>query len=180
MGDIILTQPDIAVVTKKSYRVAFRDYLCKESFSELPESLILCKSYCLSKTLKFHLWLFKSKYDIVIDLHNKFATYLIMLFIKASQKVHYCKKRKFRQRIVKGDKKLKIDSTVSLYASALTKLGIKQPWSYPRLQIRVGAIKFLISYKSRLQRYQTIKIVFSWANHFTNGIQFFSWIQLII
>ena len=181
MGDIILTQP-ICALLQKSYPGCNIDYLCKESFIELPEMFDPpVNPIVYQKTLKFHLWLFKSKYDIVIDLHNKFATYLIMLFIKASQKVHYCKKRKFRQRIVKGDKKLKIDSTVSLCASALTKLGIKQPWSYPRLQI--SSLKLSNSIYPTNQDCKDIKpikiAVFPGANHFTKRYPVLSWIQLI-
>ncbi|HOR30115.1 MAG TPA: glycosyltransferase family 9 protein, partial [Candidatus Syntrophosphaera thermopropionivorans] len=85
------------------------------------------------------------------------------------------------QRIVKGDKMLKIDSTVSLYASALTKLGIKEPWSYPRLQ--VSNLKLSNSNNPTNLDYKDIKpikiAIFPSANHFTKRYPISSWIQLI-
>jgi ADP-heptose:LPS heptosyltransferase len=45
------------------------------------------------------------KYDLVLDLHSKLSTFLLMLFLRAPKKWRYNKQRRERKRIVKGDKK---------------------------------------------------------------------------
>ena len=204
MGDIILTQP-ICAILQKHYPDCHIDYVCKKEFKELPELFAPpVHPLVYEKTLKFHLWLSKRKYNLVLDLHNKFSTFLLMLFLRAPQKVRYHKKRRIRQRIVKGNKKLKIDSTTDLYASALKKLGINEPWSYPRLQLSElpNFRKFdayfnnqlnglpenelppsnsaELSVKQENNLSPEIKIaVFPGANHFTKRYPASNWIQLI-
>ncbi|MBP8704908.1 MAG: glycosyltransferase family 9 protein [Candidatus Cloacimonas sp.] len=178
MGDIILTQP-ICAILQKHFAGCQIDYVCKEEFKELPEMFAPpVHPLVYEKTLKFHLWLSKRKYDLILDLHNKFSTFLLMLFLRAPRKVHYSKKRGLRRDIVKGNKKLKIDSTVELYASALKKLGINEPWSYPRLQ--VTELPNSVSAKHNNALSGEIKIaVFPGANHFTKRYPAANWIQLI-
>ena len=93
MGDIILTQP-ICAILQKHFAGCQIDYVCKEEFKELPEMFAPpVHPLVYEKTLKFHLWLSKRKYDLILDLHNKFSTFLLMLFLRAPRKVHYSKKR---------------------------------------------------------------------------------------
>jgi len=178
MGDIILTQP-ICAILQKHFAGCQIDYVCKEEFKELPEMFAPpVHPLVYKKTLKFHLWLSKRKYDLILDLHNKFSTFLLMLFLRAPRKVHYSKKRGLRRDIVKGNKKLKIDSTVELYASALKKLGINEPWSYPRLQVTELPNSAPTKHNNTLSG--EIKIaVFPGANHFTKRYPAANWIQLI-
>lgn len=199
MGDIILTQP-ICAILQKHYPGCNIDYLCKEEFKELPEMFAPpVHPIIYQKKLKFHLRFWRKKYDIVIDLHSKFATYLIMLFMNSPVKVRYCKKRRYRKRIVKGDQKAKIFSTVDLYASALQKMGINEQWHNPCLQINKselsnsalvsGKADINTSYKStnsarivrqECQDIKPIKIaIFPSANHFTKRYPVSCWIQLI-
>jgi len=86
MGDIILTQP-ICAILQKHFSGCQIDYVCKEEFKELPEMFAPpVHPLVYEKTLKFHLWLSKRKYDLILDLHNKFSTFLLMLFFKSSPK----------------------------------------------------------------------------------------------
>ncbi|HPB18574.1 MAG TPA: glycosyltransferase family 9 protein [Candidatus Cloacimonas sp.] len=183
LGDIILTQP-ICAILQKIYPDCHIDFLCKEEYKELPEMFAPpVNTLVYQKTLKFHLWLSKRKYDVVLDLHSKFATFLLMLFLRAPQKVRYHKQRRERKRIVKGDKKIRIESTVALYASALTKLGINEPWSYPRLQVADILSKELLNSPAAKQENtfaNPIQIaIFPGANHFTKRYPAANWIQLI-
>jgi len=183
LGDIILTQP-ICAILQKVYPECHLDFLCKEEFKELPEMFVPPVNVLVyQKTLKFHLWLSKRKYDLVLDLHSKFSTFLLMLFLRAPQKVRYNKQRRERKRIVKGDKKIRIESTVALYASALTKLGINEPWSYPRLQVNEILNDELPNSPAAKQKNtftDAVKIaIFPGANHFTKRYPAANWIQLI-
>ncbi len=183
LGDIILTQP-ICAILQKIYPDCHIDFLCKEEYKELPEMFAPpVNTLVYQKTLKFHLWLSKRKYDVVLDLHSKFATFLLMLFLRAPQKVRYHKQRRERKRIVKGDKKIRIESTVALYASALTKLGINEPWSYPRLQVKEILNRELLNSPAAKQENtfaNPIQIaIFPGANHFTKRYPAANWIQLI-
>ncbi|MGC9362843.1 MAG: glycosyltransferase family 9 protein, partial [Candidatus Syntrophosphaera sp.] len=122
LGDIILTQP-IAAELMDIYPDAQIAYLCKPEYSALPGMFGLgLKTLEYKNDLAWHLSLRKQKYDIVLDLHAKFSTWLLMRFLKAGRKVVYDKKHNLRRAIVRGRTNQSIKSTLRLYYSALQKL----------------------------------------------------------
>ncbi|MDY0151090.1 MAG: glycosyltransferase family 9 protein [Candidatus Cloacimonas sp.] len=174
LGDIILTQP-ICAILQRVYPHADIHYICKPGYTELLQMFdppVTPIAY--SQSLAFHKAMRKEKYDIVIDLHGKLASILLRLIVKAKKRVGYNKKRSTRIAIVKGDKLLSIDSTISLYANSLKKLGIEPLWQYPKLQSRVE--RHAVATDSIRQA----KIaIFPGATHFTKRYPTQSWIKLM-
>lgn len=146
-------------------------YVCK------PEYVDLVKMFGLNiipvpyhKSLAFH-WRFRAnKYDLVLDLHAKLASAIIKYSASCKVAVTYNKARCFRQAIVRGDKKKRIDSTMDLYYSALAKLGFREKLSYPQL----------IAHNSSLTTSPNVRIaIFPGATHFTKRYPAVSWVELI-
>lgn len=133
LGDIVLTQP-VPFILRKLYPNAEIDFVVKPQFASLVE-LMGCGLNIIpyQKSMSFHLSLSKKRYDIVIDLHAKLASFLIRLFAKGKRSVCYDKERAKRVKIVKGNKSLAITSTLDLYNTALKKLGIDEKLPYPKL-----------------------------------------------
>lgn len=122
MGDIILTQPVLAELRLR-YPDAEIHYCCKEEYSALVGMMgadIRVRPY--RKALLWHLALLRERYDLLLDLHGKFATWLLRMLVPASQKAVYHKQRSLRKKIVKGAGSGAVESTVRLYYSALEKL----------------------------------------------------------
>jgi len=133
LGDIILTQPVCAILRNK-YPQAEIHFVCKPEYASLPVRFGLdLKVLEYRKELAFHRQLSQTRYDLAIDLQGKFSSFLLMAFCRAKSKITYQKQRALRQAIAKGKSDLAINSTVDLYMSALNKLGITEPWSYPVL-----------------------------------------------
>ena len=138
IGDIILTQSVIAEL-----RDLFTDaeiyFLCKSEYQTLPELFGLdLKIIPYSKSFSWHIGLLKQSFDLVIDFHNKFSTWMIRHLVRSHKKAVYHKQHKLRRRIVKGDHSVCIESTVRLYYSALVNLfpnefSLTSPIRYPVL-----------------------------------------------
>ena len=133
IGDIVLTQP-VAQVLRETYPKASIEYLTKEPY------IGLVKSFgCVDK---IHVWNNKKtilrklrgqKFDVVIDLHSKLNTFFIKLSVCGRKTVTYSKKHFLRWKIIKKLTNKSILSTVDVYFTALSKLGIKEKIKYPRL-----------------------------------------------
>ncbi|MBW6513382.1 MAG: glycosyltransferase family 9 protein [Candidatus Syntrophosphaera sp.] len=140
LGDIILTQPVVAEL-RQLHPEAEIDFLCKPEYATLPGLFGLdLKVIEYSKNLGWHLRLAGHKYDLVIDLHSKFSTWLVSRLVRAKQKVAYAKQRKLRRAIVRGDRNATIEATVRLYYSALERLypdafNSRTPIRFPALEL---------------------------------------------
>lgn len=137
IGDIVLTEPVTAVLRRK-YPSSKIHFLTKKAFVPLAETfdcvdrILIWEDY---NTL-FKIWkLTKQKYDLIVDLHNKFNTLLIKLMIRGEKTVTYNKQRFLRQMIVKHKTDKSIESTIDLYFSALRKIGIEEKAEYPKMHI---------------------------------------------
>lgn len=133
LGDIVLTQP-IAAWLRAKYPEAKIDFVVKAQFQELV-TLMGCElnPIVYEKSIRAHLALFKSRYDIVIDLHAKLSSFLLRIAACGKQSFGYRKARSIRKRIVGGDKQLKINSTLDLYKTALDKIDPLAKLEAPRL-----------------------------------------------
>lgn len=140
LGDIVLVQP-ICALLQAAYPDAEITLLCKPAYAELPGMFDPpIKVICYEKSLAFHHYMAKQTYNLIIDLHGKFASYLMSAITSANCKLVYSKQRGLRKRIVRGRKDISIDSTVGLYASALSPLDINNNWQAPKfLNPRPGA-----------------------------------------
>jgi len=143
IGDIILTQPVVAKV-RETFPEAEIWYLTKERYRTLPEHLGCAVTVLpYQESLTFFLKLAHNKFDLCLDLHNKFATWLIRQFLWRTHCLIYDKRRRLREAIVAHRTTQGISSTLSLYASVLPKLArlyqIPQislkPEEYPRLVV---------------------------------------------
>ncbi|GAB1468257.1 glycosyltransferase family 9 protein [Candidatus Cloacimonadota bacterium] len=174
LGDIVLTE-SICALLHESYPQAEIHYICKPAFADLPALFATeVKVIPYNKSLQFHKQLRETYYDIVIDLHGKLASCLLLLFSNATKKLGYNKQRSIRQAIVKGNHKLNIDSTVQLYTSSLKKLGIGTSWQYPKLK-RPNNISSDLSHDILPN---TIAL-FPGATHFTKRYPVDMWIKFI-
>ena len=135
LGDIVLTEPIIREL-RKTFPNAILDYLTKPTYKDLIGFF--------NQINNIHLWhekkmvlkkLKEQKYDIVIDLHSKFNTFIIKKYLHAPIILSYKKLHFHRWLLTKHISKKPIKSTVSLYFSALRKLGIKENLEYPKLYI---------------------------------------------
>jgi len=133
LGDIVLTQP-IAAWLRKQYPQAEIDLIVKEQYLELV-ALMGCGLNPLPyrKSISFHARLMQRRYDLVLDLHGKLSTWLLRIAAMGKMSAVYNKQRSTRLRIIRGDRDLKIGSTLDLYQSALAKLGMSSSLDLPRL-----------------------------------------------
>ncbi len=138
IGDIILTQSVVADL-RDLFPEAEIYFLCKPEYQALPELFGLdLKIIPYSRSFSWHIGLLKQSFDLVIDLHNKFSTWMIRHLVRSHKKAVYHKQHKLRRRIVKGDHSISIESTVRLYYSALVNLfpnefSLTSPIRYPVL-----------------------------------------------
>ena len=103
MGDIVLAQSTAAVL-REQYPDAKLHFITKKAFVPIVETF-----GCIDK---IHIWeeyksssklqkLGKNKFDLVIDLHNKFNTFLIKTIVNGKLTITYNKKHSLRRKIVK-------------------------------------------------------------------------------
>jgi heptosyltransferase-2 len=133
LGDIVLTQPIAAWLRARNPQAQI-DFVVKPQFEELV-TLMGCglNPIIYEKSVKAHLALFNSRYDIVIDLHAKLSTFLLRIAARGKQSFGYHKARSIRKRIVGGDRHLRISSTLDLYKTALEKIEPRVKLEAPRL-----------------------------------------------
>ena len=133
LGDIVLTQSAVQAV-RNEFPKAQIHYLTKRAFAPIVNMF-----NCVDE---IHYWedkktllikLRKLKFDLVIDLHSKLNTFIIKSFINAKQISTYNKEHLLRRQIVKKRTNMVISSTVELYFTALSKIGIMSEVSNPKL-----------------------------------------------
>lgn len=133
LGDIVLTEPIVRELAN-SYPDAQIDYLTKDLYLPLVSTFgKLNKVYPWKDKIKILKQLRTINYDIIIDLHAKFNTFIIKRYLNAPKIVTYNKKHLHRWLITKKISKKPIISTVSLYYSALDKIGVKRTIGDPKL-----------------------------------------------
>lgn len=163
LGDIILTQAIIKQL-RLHYPKAEIDYLTKPLFKPLISEYLKTDSvFTEYKSLTQLLLLRKRKYDLVVDLHNKFNSWLAKKIINGEKTVTYDKKRRLRQKIVAHKTHLTINSTVDLYNTVFDKL--QKPYTFLEPEILTSKSLKLLPLKS------TFKVViFPGATHNTKRI----------
>ena len=156
LGDIVLTEPIVNAV-RTAYPEAEIDYLVKPGFMEIVKSIpgvdnIIARPKKISEILPE---LNKNNYDLIIDLHDKLYSQILRFRLK-SKSVCYNKKHLTRWAIVKKLSKAEIDSTVDLYKTALTKLGIslerKHPVLLPQEEYKDKIDKLITDYSLPVNR----------------------------
>lgn len=136
LGDIVLTQSVAAVLRRKFAKVKIH-YFTKSAFVPVVEAFGCIDQIYAWEDYKSYSKLRKLadlKLDLVVDLHNKFNTFLIKLLVGGKKTVTYNKQHFLRRRIVNHKTDKTISSTVDLYFSALQKAGIKAQKRNPELQ----------------------------------------------
>ena len=135
LGDIVLTQP-ICRCLREQYPDAIIDYLCKTQYSELV-SLMGCglNPIAYKKNIAHHLMLRSQQYDLVLDLQNKFSSFLLRTFAAAKNTRVYDKQRALRKRIVAHTTDQAISHTLDLYKSALRGIADNPQLDPPSLQV---------------------------------------------
>lgn len=161
LGDLILTQ-SVCAFLRKQYPDAEIHYIAKAAYLEIiPLMGLALQPISYSKNLKAHIELFKQRYDLVLDLHNKLSSRLISCAAWAKKSAVYNKQRKTRKQIIAGNKELSISSTVNLYKSALSPFFKVDTLAAPELQIPLGAPNI------QLPTGRKLIMVFPGAQHFT-------------
>ncbi|OQY39400.1 MAG: hypothetical protein B6226_01980 [Candidatus Cloacimonetes bacterium 4572_65] len=172
LGDIILTESVIRTL-KKAFPHAEIDYLTKPPFKPLIEKFFPINNvYTEYNNLAGLLDLKKSRYDIVLDLHDKLNSTLAKLVINGKKSITYKKKRLLRERIVAHKTTTKIDSTVDLYGSVLDKLKI--PFLNKNPQIEVTKKSSLLPNKNSVN-----VVLFPGATHNTKRLPTSKFIDFI-
>lgn len=144
LGDVVLTQSTVQTL-RGEFPEAEIHYLTKKAYAPLVEMF-----NCVDE---IHYWdnkpeilknLKRDKFDLAIDLHAKFNTFIIKKYIRAKKTVTYNKKHFLRKKIVKHKTNETISSTVDLYYSALQKAGLtyskKEPRLYPKTDLKIPQI----------------------------------------
>jgi heptosyltransferase-2 len=122
LGDIILTEPIVRYL-RIHYPEAKIDYLTKKAFKSVVQHFTGLNNILLwenkSALLKY---IRNEQYDILIDLHDKFNTFIVKSLAFAQKTVTYEKKHLFRKLLVKKLLKDNIDSTLDLYFTVFKKI----------------------------------------------------------
>ena len=124
LGDVILAQPVVSALRNR-FPGAEITFCAKPAYAGLVRMMgqgIEVLEY--EKNLFWHLALRKRRFDLVLDLHGKLASWLIRVLAPAPRKAVYGKQRRLRRMIVAGKSNKSIASTTGLYFSALDKLGL--------------------------------------------------------
>ena len=132
LGDVLLTTPIIRTI-RNNYPSAEIHFLTKKQFAPILENNPNINQIIKydSQTERFKniiKKIAKNRYDLIIDLHSKLNSFWIKLFSGSCKKITYNKRHLYRWRLTHKSlsKNLApIKSTVSLYSTALDKLGIK-------------------------------------------------------
>ena len=176
LGDIVLTEP-ITRALAKFYPQAEISYLVKPAFRDIvaffPTQVTIIE---WGNNFSSLLSLSKTKYDLLIDLHNKPNTALIRMFCQASTKIVYDKKHHLRHQIVAHKTSQTISSTLDLYFSALKKLKLKPTSLQPLLIADDSAETLLQNAKLVLDEYI---LIFPGATSYTKRWQIDSFSELI-
>lgn len=163
LGDIILTQAIIRQL-KILYPDSKIDYLTKPIFKPLISTYFDVNSvFTEYKSLTSLLELRKQKYDLVLDLHNKFNSWFAKTIINGEKTVTYDKKRSLRKKIVAHKTGLSINSTVDLYNSVFDK--IQKPFTFLEPEIILNEKLDLLPAKNKLN-----VVIFPGATHNTKRI----------
>ncbi len=133
LGDIVLTQSAVQAL-RNEFPSSQIHYLTKRACSPIVE-MFNCVDEIYYWENKFTLLkdLRKLKFDLAIDLHSKFNTFIIKNCISAKLMVTYNKKHLLRRQIVKKRTNKTISSTVALYYTALKKIGLESNVSAPNI-----------------------------------------------
>lgn len=178
LGDIILTQPVLAEISRR-YHSAEIHYVCKPQYADIPRMMgtnITVIPY--EKSIHWHIHLRRHQYHAVLDLHCKAGSMIISAMCKALRRVRYRKLRALRESIIRHTSSASIRSTVDLYYSALSKLFQcdMMPAAHPRLSITSPSDLSLLPPK----RPGYIRVgLFPGAAHPTKKYPTDQWIQLI-
>jgi len=132
LGDVLLTTPIVRSI-RNNYPSAEIHFLTKKQFAPILENNPNINQIIKydSQTERFKniiKKIAKNRYDLIIDLHSKLNSFLIKLFSGNCKKITYNKRHFYRWRLTHKylSKNLApITSTVSLYFTALDKLGIE-------------------------------------------------------
>jgi len=170
IGDIVLTQPVVAALAQQ-YPKAEIHYLTKKAFHPIVEAFGITITIHHWEELKSFGALFRFgrsyKFDLVVDLHNKFNTFLIKTVIAGKKTATYEKHHLLRRKIVKHKTCKTISSTVDLYFTALKKLSVSSKRSYPQLVASELTKPELIKYLQKTDPELKLIGVFPGAQHKT-------------
>jgi lipopolysaccharide heptosyltransferase II len=135
LGDIILTEP-VSALIRRHFPDAVIDYITKPSFKDIVELFPeIDNVYTDYQNRSFLKEISAEPYDYAIDLHNKLNSRFILHSLKSKRKLIYRKDRHLRSLIVQKRTAKTIDSTLSLYLSAVEGVvDISSPPD-PRMQI---------------------------------------------
>ncbi|MDY6915642.1 MAG: lipopolysaccharide heptosyltransferase II [Candidatus Cloacimonadota bacterium] len=180
LGDIVITQPVTAVLQEK-YPQARLDFLTKPQFKQLIEAFgTIDNIYTTGNNLKLIHQLRKNEYDVIIDLQAKLNSFLLKTITAGQKTVTYDKKHMLRRKIINHKTDEKIESTVSLYFSALKKLGINETIRPPKLNAlsikKIGFLNFLNHIKEKDTK---LIGIFPGAKHFTKQYPFWNYAKVI-
>lgn len=133
LGDIVLTQPASAVL-RKQYPQAQIDYLTKPGFVPIVQSFgTIDNIYRWDNKKEVVAKLRKNKYDLLIDLHRKFNTFLIKISVGARKNITY-KKYHFHRKLLTWHMTNKPnETTVNLNLKVLKKIGINKQNILPEI-----------------------------------------------
>jgi len=170
IGDIVLTQPVVAAL-EKQYPNAEIHFLTKKLFRPIVEAFGLPITIHPWEELKSFRGLFSFgrayKFDLVVDLHNKFNTFLIKTAIAGKRTVTYKKHHNLRRKIVNHKTAETISCTVDLYFTALDKLDFTYMQSHPALIAHELMNPELSKHFSKTDSKQKLIGVFPGAQHKT-------------
>jgi heptosyltransferase II len=121
LGDIILTQP-IAEELRRMFPEAEICLVTKPQWAELIRLFGLdIRVMPLETSIRWYLRILGTRWDYVLDLQSKLASWLIRLLVRGRKAV-YNNQRTLRLRIASGKERQKALSVIDMYYSALRKL----------------------------------------------------------
>ncbi len=175
LGDIILTQPVVAILREK-YPQAEIHYCCKPSMAPLVECF-----GGVDEIIPAHRIDPNVEYDIAIDLQAKPGSLYNLLRLNAKKKVYYNKQKLTRWLIVKHLTGKCIDTTLELYYSAIAKLGIAEPLRNPVIKPQPEHERFIdeLFIEHSVTPSKTLVGIAPGAMHFTKQYPVDYWIRFI-
>ncbi len=175
LGDIILTQPVVAIL-REEYPDAEIHYCCKPAMIPLVECFTGVNRVISTDNLDRSI-----HYDIAIDLQAKPGSIVQLKRLSADRRVIYNKRRLTRWLIVKHLTSRSIDSTLDLYFSALNKLGIEAPLRDPVITPKTAHEAFIneIFIEHNVTPAKTLIGIAPGARHYTKRYPMEYWIRFI-